>query len=155
MKRIFMAVALLAIGTTASAQDETTIKAYMEMLRSDVRAERVAIVTEVMDFTDKEAEKFWPVYRKFEKEFRGMNDQRIEILRDYAKMYWQISDGQASKLMKGWLELELKEAYLKKDYYRKFNQAIGGKQAAKFMQLNSQIGLLVRLQLAAELPMIE
>lgn len=155
MKRIFMAVALLAIGTTASAQDETTIKVYMEMLRSDVRAERVAIVTEVMDFTDKEAEKFWPVYRKFEKEFRGMNDQRIEILRDYAKMYWQISDGQASKLMKGWLELELKEAYLKKDYYRKFNQAIGGKQAAKFMQLNSQIGLLVRLQLAAELPMIE
>lgn len=155
MKRIFMAVALLAIGTTASAQDETTIKAYMEMLRSDVRAERVAIVTEVMDFTDKEAEKFWPVYRKFEKKFRGMNDQRIEILRDYAKTYWQISDNQASKLMKSWLELELKEAFLKKDYYRKFNQAIGGKQAAKFMQLNNQIGLLVRLQLAAELPMIE
>lgn len=155
MKRIFMAVALLAIGTTASAQDETTIKVYMEMLRSDVRAERVAIVTEVMDFTDKEAEKFWPVYRKFEKKFRGMNDQRIEILRDYAKTYWQISDNQASKLMKSWLELELKEAFLKKDYYRKFNQAIGGKQAAKFMQLNNQIGLLVRLQLAAELPMIE
>lgn len=155
MKRIFMAVALLAIGTTASAQDETTIKVYMEMLRSDVRAERVAIVTEVMDFTDKEAEKFWPVYRKFEKKFRGMNDQRIEILRDYAKTYWQISDNQASKLMKSWLELELKEAFLKKDYYRKFNQAIGGKQAAKFMQLNGQIGLLVRLQLAAELPMIE
>lgn len=155
MKRMFMAVALLAIGTTASAQNETTIKAYMEMLRSDVRAERIAIVTEVMDFTDKEAEKFWPVYRKFEKQFRGMNDQRLVILQDYAKMYWQISDDQASKLMKGWLELELKDAYLKKDYYRKFNQAIGGKQAAKFMQLNNQIGLLVRLQLAAELPMIE
>ncbi|MCZ6765911.1 MAG: hypothetical protein O7D32_03180 [bacterium] len=155
MKRICMAVALLAIGTTASAQNDATIKAYMEMLRSDVRAERIAIVTEVMDFTDEEAGKFWPVYRKFEKEFRGMNDRRLVILQDYAKMYWQISDDQAAKLMKSWLELALKQAFLEKDYYRTFRQAIGGKQAAKFMQLHNQIGLLVRLQLAAELPMIE
>jgi len=155
MKRMFLAIALLVIGTNASAQEDATIKAYMEILRSDVRAERIAIITEVMDFTDAEAGRFWPVYRKFEKEIRKMNDQRLVILKDYARMYWQISDDQASKLMKHWLELDLKQAFLEKDYYRNFTQAIGGKQAAKFMQLHRQIKLLVQLQLSAELPMIE
>src|SRR5215204_918781 len=44
------------------------LTAYAELLRSDVRARKVAIITEVMGFTDKEDAAFWPIYREYDLE---------------------------------------------------------------------------------------
>ena len=40
------------------------LHAYAELLRSDVRTQKVAIITEVMGFTEAEDAAFWPVYRE-------------------------------------------------------------------------------------------
>lgn len=155
-RTIFAAVLTVLVGAVcARAQDEAQLDTYMEILRSDVRAEKIAIITEVMNFTDEEAARFWPVYRKYEKETRKINDRRIKLIRDYADHYWSITDAKASTLVKRSLDLRLKRTYLMRDYFRDFTRAIGAKQAAKFMQLENQINLLIDLQIAAELPLIE
>src|SRR5215472_18569082 len=49
------------------AQTQTkNLAEYAELLRSDVRAQKVAILTEVMDFTDEESAAFWPIYRDYD-----------------------------------------------------------------------------------------
>jgi hypothetical protein len=52
-------------------------------------------------------------------------------------------------------ELDIKRGYLRKEYFRKFAFATDPVTAAKFFQLENQLGLLVELQIAANLPMIE
>ena len=48
-------------------QDTTlNLSAYAELLRSDVRALKVAIITEVMGFTEAEDRAFWPIYRDYD-----------------------------------------------------------------------------------------
>ena len=59
-------------GPAASTLDERrprslNLTAYAELLRSDVRAEKVAILTEVMGFTEAEDKAFWPIYREYER----------------------------------------------------------------------------------------
>src|SRR5262249_30442010 len=54
----------------ASEKESETLNltAYAELLRSDVRAQKVAIITQVMDFTEAEDAAFWPIYREYDLE---------------------------------------------------------------------------------------
>ena len=150
-KAILIAVAaVLAWSTAVYSQDRV-----IEMLRADLRAERTAIVEEEMQFTPQEAAVFWPVYRKYENEIRKINDQRIELIHTYAENYTNITDDIAEQLAKKSLELDIKEAYLRKQYFREFNHVLPATRAAKFFQLDNFINLVVKTQIAEELPFIE
>ena len=64
MKKTLVAVGFfVSLATAALAQSDEQIEAYVEMLRADVRAEKVSLIKEFMEFTDDEAEAFWPIYR--------------------------------------------------------------------------------------------
>ncbi len=156
-KPVFMlTVALLLTGFVNSVPaGEASKDALIDLIRSDVRAERIAIITEVMDFTDEEASAFWPVYRKYEKEQRKINDRRIELIKQYAENYFDMDDETARHIVKTWVELDIKESYMKKKYFRQFEWVLPTVKAAKFLQLENQINLLIRLQIAAELPMFD
>lgn len=157
IKRVItVAVILILAGSMPQARaDDESRDALIDLLRSDVRAERIAIITEVMDFTEKEASAFWPVYREYEKEQRKINDRRIALIKQYAENYFDMDDATAGHIAKTWIDLDIKEGYLKKKYLRRFEWVLSPIRAAKFLQLDGQINLLIRLQIAAELPMLE
>ena len=57
-----------AAPAAASADKTLNLAAYVELLRSDVRTEKIAIITEVMGFTEAEDTAFWPIYRAYDAE---------------------------------------------------------------------------------------
>jgi hypothetical protein len=153
-----LAVPAAAQGTRPSASDdtrETNIHAYVELLRSDLRTQVVSIITDVMQFTEAEDAKFWPVYREFEKELSGVNDERIALIKEYADAYGNITDAIADRLAKGALDLEAKRHAVKVKYYERFKTALSPKTAARFLQVENQILLLLDLQIAASLPIAQ
>jgi hypothetical protein len=56
---------------TTDAQ-ETNIRAYVELLRADVKVKKTAILTELMQLNDDQAEKFWPIYREYDFELQAL-----------------------------------------------------------------------------------
>jgi hypothetical protein len=139
------------LGSTAVRAQDWVI----DMMRSDLRAERAALIQEEMEFTQQEADAFWPIFKKYENEIRKINDQRIENIGKYAENYFSMTDGLAEQLAKKSLELDIKEAYVRKKYFREFNRVLPAKRAVKFYQIDTLIGLLVRAQVASELPFME
>jgi hydrogenase maturation factor HypE len=125
------------------------------MLRTDVRAEKVAVITEVMAFTDAEAEVFWPIYREYELELAKLFDKRLANIKNYADNFEAIDDAKADELITTAFKISEKRTKLQKSYYTKVKKAIGAKRAAKFAQLDHQIDLLIEIQIAANLPLIE
>ena len=79
-------VAVIATGTISAQQAAVTpaetkdenLRAYVELLRSDVRAQKVAFITELMEFTEAEDKAFWPIYREYDVELSKINDERVE-----------------------------------------------------------------------------
>ena len=63
------------------------LSAYAELLRSDVRAQKVAILTEVMGFTEAEDKAFWPIYREYDAEMAKLGDERVALIAEYARVY--------------------------------------------------------------------
>ena len=97
MKKTCFVVALailMAVPAAAFAQE-----AYLEVLRSDVKAERVALITEMMEFTDEQAEVFWPIYRDMEHESDKLTDQRIALIKEYAENYDAMTDKVAKDII--------------------------------------------------------
>jgi hypothetical protein len=76
----------------------TNLTAYAELLRSDVRAEKVAILTEVMGFTDAEDKAFWPIYREYDAEMSKLGDERVALIDDFASHYSQLTDAMADEI---------------------------------------------------------
>ena len=99
----------------ADAKETTTLNltAYAELLRSDVRAQKVAIITEVMNFTEAEDKVFWPIYREFDLEMAKLGDERVAMIAEYARNYSNLTDAMADKLAGQALDLEARRQALK------------------------------------------
>jgi len=141
--------AVLTIGVSLYSQE-----AYLELLRADLKAEHVAIVTENMELTDAQSQVFWPVYRKYDAELTGLNDQVIALIKDYDKSYDTMTDDKADALTKRLFSLLGKRLKLQEKYYKEVTKVLDPTLAAKFMQIERQLMAVIDLQVSSEIPLI-
>ena len=141
----------------AAAADprDTNLRAYAELLRSDLRGQKAAIITQVMQFTEAEDAKFWPIYREYEAALAKINDDRIKAIQEYGDTFDKMTDEIADRLARTALSLEERRNALKADVYGKLKAALSPKIAARFLQVENQILLLLDLQIASSLPIVE
>jgi hypothetical protein len=149
-----------AAGTQAKSvgNDEArarNLQAYVELLRSDIREQKVALISGMMQFSEADDAKFWPVYREYEKELTGINDERLALIREYAGAYEKMTDQIANRLAHSVLDLEARRNALKTKYYERLAAILPARTAARVLQVENQILLLLDLQIAASLPVIE
>ena len=153
-------IALLSAMWTASAacfaQEETSqsgdINTAVESLRADWRADKVAIITEAMKFSETEASAFWPIYKRYEYDLSKLNDERVQLIKTYADKFSTITDADAKDLAEKSFTFESRRTDLKKKYFKEFNKQLPATTVAKFFQLEHRLDLLIDLKIASELP---
>ncbi len=142
-------ISLLAlIYTTSLAQDR-----YLELVRSDLKAQKVALITEAMDFTDEQAGIFWPIYREYDFELTKLGDRKINLIKDYAANFENMTDEKAKELVETAFDIDSDLLKLKKKYFKEFSAALPTTTAARYMQVENQIQLLLNLKIASEVPL--
>lgn len=144
----------LASAQTAQVSAKPLTDADIQLLRSDIQADKNEIVTQVMQFTDTESSSFWPIYRDYTRDQQKIGDERVQLIKDYAQRYDTIDDASAKNMVQRLLNIDAKFGNLRQEYWPKFEKALGAKRAAKFFQLDSRLSLLVHLQLVSEIPML-
>ena len=151
-----MAVASAASGQTPQAADRQTkalnLSAYAELLRSDVRTQKIAIITEVMGFTEAEDAAFWPIYREYDAEMAKLGDERVALIAEYAAKYATLDDAVADQLARKALDLEARRQAVKAKYYDRIQKALSPRTALRFLQVEQQLLLVIDLQISAALP---
>lgn len=161
MRRHMVAIfALFLAGSTgAQVQSPTTsqdqalnLSAYAELLRSDIRTSKVAIITEVMGFSEAEDGKFWPVYRECETASARLGDERLALIKDYAAKYSTLTDDQAAALAAKAIDLESRRHAAKAQCYERVKTVLSPRAALRFLQVEHQLQLLIDLQIASSLP---
>jgi hypothetical protein len=148
---ILIACALLLCAAPASAQ----VESYLEMLRQDMRAEKVAVVTETMDLTDEQAELFWPIYREYDHARTELNDKTLQLIKDYAAAFETMDDAQAKDILSRAMKLDNEERKLQEKYIKQMQKKVGAVVAARFYQVDNQVGRLIDIQIGANLPLME
>ena len=148
-KIVLLALSLTLLAGVGQAQD---LDSYMELLRSDVRAEKTAMITEVMDFSDVEGEIFWPIHREYQLKLDKLGDAYLALIKDYAENYESLTDDKAGELTKKSLKIREDRLKLQKKYIKKISKELSPIRAARWAQLENQIGLLLELQVVSSIP---
>jgi hypothetical protein len=130
------------------------VDSYVELLRSDIRTEKQAILTQVMQFSDEQASVFWPIYREYDLELSKYADRRLALIKDYAANFETMTDEKAREADRSF-KLEEERVKIRREYFEKVRKALDPIIAAKFVQVERTIGLLIDLQISAELPLME
>jgi len=87
-----LTLAFLLMGNAVSAQDNQ--RKGGKDWRDRMKAEKIAFLTDAMDMTSAEAEKFWPVYNKCEAEKR---EAWTKVMKAYKDLEDAMNAGKVSK----------------------------------------------------------
>jgi len=128
---------------------------YIELLRKDVRSLKKQVIAANLDLTDNEAVKFWPIYDQYAADLAKINDTKFALIKDYARNYTTMTDEQAEAYVKGRAAVEESVNRLRLKYFPVFRRVLPGKTAAKFSQIEWRISLMIDLQLASQMPLIQ
>ena len=134
--------------TAASEQD-------IEMLRQNIRASRKKIIAANMNLTADESTKFWPIYDQYQLELNKIGNTRWDMMKAYAQVYPNVTADQAQNFIQQSTMTDQQMIALREKYVPIFAKAIPAKKVALWYQIDRQIDLMVNLQLASMLPLVD
>ena len=139
---------------TVEVRAKPITDADVKLLRQDLQSLKNQVITDTMQFNEKEAAAFWPVYKDYSTAQHSIADKRLGIITDYAKSLDNMDDNTARSLTERMFALEGETQNLRKEYFPRFEKALGAKRAAKFYQVDNRLSEMVNLQITSEVPLI-
>ena len=148
--------AAVLAGEQATTESSEDVREILEMLRSDDNSTKIRTLNQVLKLGPEEAEKFWPVYKEYEKDLATLNEQKLSLLKDFFKNHQSgtLNNASSSQLAEKWLKLAEDRIALWRKYHGKIAQAVSPIRAAQFLQVEHQISLFIDINIAAEAPLI-
>ena len=138
------------VDDSASVTDQD-----IQMLRKDIRSQRKQIIAANMKLSESEAEKFWPVYEQYVSDLVKLNETKYALIKQYIQTQGALTDTEATSAVNQWVNVDESLAELRKKYIPLFGKVLSPKSKALFYQLDRRVQLMIDLQLASSIPMIE
>ncbi len=123
------------------------------LLRKDVRAMKMQVIGQNMSLSDSEAQKFWPIYKHYADDLHEVNNSKYALLKQYAETWATMTDQDALIYVRHWMEVDAEAQALRLKYVPTVTQALPGKKAATFFQLDRRLSMIVDLQLFSQIPL--
>ena len=138
-----------------STEPKTVSDQDIQMLREDIRSQRKQITAANMTLTPDEATKFWPIYDQYIQETIKVNDDRWAMIKDYAAHYNAMTDQHAQEYLKRSVAIDQQLTALRAKYVSIFQKVVSTKMTAQWYQIDRRLDLLINLQLAALIPVVD
>jgi hypothetical protein len=143
-----------AAQSPATDAQKKNIQEYIELMRTNVRDQKAEIMGAVMQLDIDDSATFWPIYSEYDAELTKLNNLRVKNIEDYAQNYTQMTDEKADALIQKALDYQKQRSEVLAKYYERMKQALGAVSAARFLQVEHQLFLLIDLQIASSLPIV-
>ena len=129
--------------------------AFVSYGRAEMRQDKVVLINESMNLnsSDPNYDAFWHQYYQYEAELKKINDARIQLIRDYKFNFKTMDDNTANNLAERALTLYKNKLDLLHNYYEKIKKATSPVIAARFLQVEYRISLLLDADIASQMPL--
>lgn len=129
----------------------------MGILREKVTADKKFVVANNMNLTESEAKAFWPVYEAYQQDMRAIDKRLAKVIDEYSVAYNKgpVPDSTAKKLIEKAIGVEMAEVKLKQSYVPKLSKILPGAKVARYLQIESKIRAITRVELASAIPLVD
>ena len=141
------------LGAVAAAQDKPADN--MEVMREKLRADKKAVVAEVLQLTEGEAKVFWPVYNAYQSDMVTHYDRMLKLIDTYAQAHETLTDETATSILKQYLALERDHVAILTSYLPRFQKVLPPKKVARLYQVENKARALVNYELARGIPLVK
>jgi hypothetical protein len=124
-------IAALSIPACALAQDDD-LPQLPEDRRQEIKAQKTAFLTQRMDLTPEEAQKYWPVFNQFDKEIEANRKEMRDIRKEMKET--GMSDADAAKSLDHMLAALQKELDIRKQYTGEFKKVVGASKTLRMFK---------------------
>lgn len=128
---------------------------YIELVRTQLKADKKVVVTEVLQLSQSEGDVFWPLYNEYNNAMYTIQTKRVKLIKDFAANYDKMTSEKADELVQKMFSIKAELLSLDKKYYNKFKKIIPVTKAATYFQLENKIETLVNAQLAVDIPLLQ
>jgi len=141
--------------TQAGASQSAQVDQDILLLRKDIRSQKKQLIAANLPLTDAEAQKFWPLYDQFTQELVMVNNDKYALIKDYAQNYGTMTDAQADDWTQRLLKLDVNVTGLRQRYFQKFRSVLPAKKTALYEQVERRAQMLIDIQIASALPLVQ
>ena len=152
---LLLACVPVSAQTKQADRSASNIDRDIALLRQDLRDGKKSLVAANLPLNGSESTRFWPVYEDYTRALTAINDDRLTLIKEYAANYEAMTDQQASSYARRWAASDDAVSKVRAEWIPKFEQAVGPKKAAMFFQIDRRIAMLMDLQLASEIPLVQ
>ena len=150
MHKTFLTLILTVFSVSLFAQGS-----YVEVVRSTIKTEKKALISEVMQLSEAEGNMFWPIYNEYDEKLYKINSTYFDVIKEFAANFDNMSDEAAKDILKRASKVSLDKTKLEKAYLKKFMKVISPQKTLRFMQASGKIDIMIEAQLASEIPLLE
>ena len=115
----FLLIAFIALFSLQSFSQEMD-------RRERIKALKTAFITEKLDLTKTEAEKFWPIYNTFQEKEHDIRNQYRQLVK--GQDVSTLTETDAERTMNKLMDLEKTKLSLKDNYLKDLNKVISAKK---------------------------
>jgi hypothetical protein len=133
---------------------DKNLQEYIELLRSDIRQRKAEVMSQMMQLSAADAAKFWPIYSQYDAELNKLSDLRVANIEEYSRTYTEMTNDKADELIRKALAYRKQRSELIAKYYDRVKEQLGAITAAKFIQVEDQLLLIIDLQIDSSLPIV-
>ncbi len=152
MKKYILIIAASLLATFGNAQSN---KEEIDLMQASFGMDKKAIVANFVNLSDNQKDAFWKLYDEYETQRKELGKQRIDLLKQYAEEYKNMTSEQADAWTKKVMDLQKKTDNLITTYYGKVKAISDGTVATQFYQIENYILTSIRMQLLEEIPFVE
>lgn len=129
---------------------------HLQLLRSDINSIKIELINSIMKLSADDAKKFWPMYREYENELGKLAIDRAELVSEFVLSHHDGSfdDAKAKDIAKRWFKSQRARLDLLEKYHGKIEKALTPVHAGQFLQVENQLGLLIDVAIASEMPTV-
>ena len=153
-----LALALLTCASVAFAADaptaQSTLERDIEIAKSLTEATRQSTVIENLPLSQSQSSAFLPLYREYRAEVVEQNNRLTLLIGEYSKQYATMTDDEAKKLTRAYLDIVTKRLDLKKEYLKKFEKVLPAALVARAMQTEQKLDAMQDFLLARLVPLV-
>jgi hypothetical protein len=145
---------LLTCGATGPfiAQTEADV---IEAVRTQITANRKALVAANLALTDEESAGFWPLYSEFHNERDALADRRMTMLLDFRDNFDDLTDEKSKQIINDYFRLQTDLLKLKKKYAKQFGKVLSDKSTLRYLQIEAKMDAIIESELTQVVPLAE
>lgn len=119
-----------------------------------VESERKTVFMQAMELDASADSVFWVLYNEYEADLEKIRAEYIQDLGTYAETYKTMTGDDADLLMKRHYARELSRTMTQRKYHKKMSKQIDALTAARFVQVDNAVSMILRLSVMDEMPFI-